>query len=240
MKERLLHLYKLHKIDRELQELYALRGDIPEKIEGLVSQKEKMENDYASMQKELEEINRIEDEAQAENNKLKKKIEKNDELLRSGAVKSNKEYDALAKEIDDAKGKMEENEKTLKEQHSDKKQDLTFHIGGLKVQLDEIREDIEINEAELNELTKQTKEEEAELKSAREKLLPLIPPEDMETYNRINDSRFGEAMALVRKGSCLGCYSSIPPQRVIEIKMANRLFHCESCGRILIAEELMK
>jgi predicted nucleic acid-binding Zn-ribbon protein len=240
MKDRLLLLYRLHKIDRELQELYALRGDIPEKIEGLVAQKDKMENDYKTMQDELEEILRIEDNAQAENNKLVKKIEKNDELLRSGAVKSNKEYDALAKEIDIAKSKIEENEKTLKEQHSDKKQDLAFHIGGLKVQLDEIREDIEINQAELNELTKQTREEEAELKSEREKLLPQIPPEDMETYNRINDSRFGEAMALVRKGSCLGCYSSIPPQRVIEIKMANRLFHCESCGRILIAEELMK
>jgi hypothetical protein len=240
MKERLLLLYKLHKIDRELQELYALRGDIPEKIEELLAQKNKMENDYSSMQQQLEEINRIEDDAQEENDKLLEKIEKNDERLRSGSVKSNKEYDALSREIDDAKSKIEDNERTLKEENSDKKQDLTFHIGGLKVQLDEIREEIEINQSELNELTKQTKEEESELKEQRGKLLPKIDAEDMETYNRINDSRFGEAMALVRKGSCLGCYSSIPPQRVIEIKMANRLFHCESCGRVLIAEELLK
>jgi uncharacterized protein len=240
MKERLLLLYKLHRIDRELQELYALRGDIPEKIDELVTQKNKMEDDFNSMQEQLKEIKTIEEKAQAENDKLLEKIEKNDELLRSGSVKSNKEYDALAREIDNAKAKIDENERILKEEHSDKKQDLAFHIGGLKVQLDEIREEIEINQSELNELSRQTKEEEAELKGQREELLPKIGPEDMETYNRINDSRFGEAMALVRKGSCLGCYSSIPPQRVIEIKMANRIFHCESCGRILIAEELMK
>jgi len=239
MKERLLLLFKLHKIDRELQELYALRGDIPEKIEGLIAQKDKMENDYNSMQEQLEEINRIEEQSNEENEKLLKKMEKNDEILRSGTVKSNKEYDALAREIEDAKSKIDENERSMKEEHSDKKQDLAFHIGGLKVQLDEIREDIEINQNELNELTRQTREEEAELKSQREELLPKVSPEDMETYNRINDSRYGEAMALVRKGSCLGCYSSIPPQRVIEIKMANRLFHCESCGRILMAEELL-
>lgn len=239
MKERLLLLYKLHKIDRELQELYALRGDIPEKIEELAAQKNKMENDYSTMQDQLEEINRIEEKANKENDKLLEKIEKNDEKLRSGSVKSNKEYDALSREIDSAKIKIDENERILKEEHSDKKQDLSFHIGGLKVQLDEIREEIEINQNELNELTKQTKEEEAELKAQRKELLPKITPDDMETYNRINDSRYGEAMALVRKGSCLGCYSSIPPQRVIEIKMANRLFHCESCGRILIAEELL-
>jgi len=240
MKERLLLLFKLHRIDRELQELYALRGDIPEKIEELVAQKNKMEDDFNSMHEQLKEIKKIEEKAQIENDKLLVKIEKNDEILRSGSVKSNKEYDALAREIDNAKAKIEENEKLLKEEHSDKKQDLAFHIGGLKVQLDEIREEIEINQGELNELTRQTREEEAELKGKREELLPLIIPEDMETYNRINDSRYGEAMALVRKGSCLGCYSSIPPQRVIEIKMANRIFHCESCGRILIAEELMK
>jgi len=240
MKERLQLLYRLHKVDREFQELYALRGDIPEKIEDLLVQKNKMENDYISKQQQLEEINMIEDAANEENNKLLEKIEKNDERLRSGLVKSNKEYDALAREIEDAKSKIEENERVLKEENSDKKQDLTFHIGGLKVQLDEIREEIEINQNELNELAKQTKEEEAELKTQREELLRKISSDDMETYNRINDSRFGEAMALVRKGSCLGCYSSIPPQRVIEIKMANRLFHCESCGRILMAEELLK
>jgi len=240
MKERLLLLYKLHRIDRELQELYALRGDIPEKIEELAVQKNKMENDYNTMQEQLEEINRIEEKATEENDKLLMKIEKNDEMLRSGSVKSNKEYDALAREIESAKEKIDENERLLKEEYSDKKQDLAFNIGGLKVQIDEIREDIEINQSELNELTRQTKEEEAELKAQREDLFAKLIPEDIETYNRINDTRYGEAMALVRKGSCLGCYSSIPPQRVIEIKIANRIFHCESCGRILIAEELMK
>lgn|SRR4030095_750200 len=238
MKERLQLLFKLHKIDRELQELYALRGDYPEKIEELTEQKAALEKQYKQFQEELAEINKIEENVQTENDRLLERIVKNDNLLRSGSVKSNKEYDALAREIDDAKGKIKENEKAVKEEYLAKKQDLTFHIGGLKVQIDEVREDLEINQAELDELTKQTQEEEKELKSRREELEPRITPQDLETYNRINDSRYGEAMAIVRKGSCLGCYSSIPPQRVIEIRMADRLFHCESCGRILISEEL--
>jgi len=239
MKERLLLLFRLHKIDRELQELFALRGDIPEKIEQLNAQKLKMEEQFNSMQQQLDEINKIEQQAEVDNNRLLEKIEKNDEVLRSGNVKSNKEYDALAREIEDAKSKIESNEKSLSEEYSNTKQDLAFQLGGLKVQLAEVNEEIEINTSELDELTRQTREEEAELKKQREELLPRIKHEDLETYNRINDSRFGEAMALVRKGSCLGCYSSIPPQRVIEIRTADRLFHCESCGRILIAEELL-
>ncbi len=239
MKERLLLLFRLHKIDRELQELFALRGDIPDKIEELKAQKEKMENDYESMQQQLDEIKKIEEKVQADNDRLLEKMEKNDEVLRSGNVKSNKEYDALAKEIEDAKARIIDNEKSLAEEYSNTKQDLAFQLGGLKVQIAEIAEELEINTNELNELTRQTEEEEAGLKSQREELLPKINQADMETYNRINNTRYGEAMALVRKGSCLGCYSSIPPQRVIEIKMADRLFHCESCGRILIAEDLI-
>ncbi|HEY3251303.1 MAG TPA: C4-type zinc ribbon domain-containing protein [Ignavibacteria bacterium] len=238
MKERLLLLYRLHRIDRELQELYALRGDYPEKIQELSSQKTSLEEQYQSLQTQLAEINKIEEQVEEENDRLLAKIEKNDDILRSGSVKSNKEYDALSREIDDAKSKIKENERAVKEEYLGRKQDLTFHIGGLKVQIDEVREDLEINQAELDELTRQTEEEEKELKLQREELAPKISPQDLETYNRINDSRFGEAMAVVRKGSCLGCYSSIPPQRVIEIRMADRLFHCESCGRILIAEEL--
>jgi hypothetical protein len=239
MKERLLLLYKLHKIDRELLELYSLRGDIPDKIEELKKQKNDFEAQFASMQTELEEINKIEKQVQEENDNLLKRIEKDDELLRSGSVKSNNEYDALAKEIEDANVKIHDNERTVKDEYSGKKQDLAFQLGGLKVQISEVKEELELNMQELEELTKQTEEEENELKSQKEELLPRISPEDMESYKRINDSRYGEAMALVRKGSCLGCYSSIPPQRVIEIKMADRLFHCESCGRILIAEELL-
>jgi hypothetical protein len=238
MKDRLLLLYRLHRIDRELQELYALRGDYPEKIQELSSQKTSLEEQYQSLQTQLAEINKIEEQVEEENDRLLAKIEKNDDILRSGSVKSNKEYDALSREIDDAKSKIKENERAVKEEYLGRKQDLTFHIGGLKVQIDEVREDLEINQAELDELTRQTEEEEKELKLQREELAPKISPQDLETYNRINDSRFGEAMAVVRKGSCLGCYSSIPPQRVIEIRMADRLFHCESCGRILIAEEL--
>ncbi len=239
MKERLLLLYKLHKIDRELLELYSLRGDIPEKIEELTAQENKLKDDSVSMQSQLVEINSIEEKVQEENDKLLEKIEKNDEVLRSGAVKSNKEYDALAREIEDAKNKIDENERMIKDDYSGKKQDLMFQLGGLKVQISEVQEELELNTNELRELTKQTEEEESELKAERGELLRKINSEDMETYNRINDSRYGEAMALVRKGSCLGCYSSIPPQRVIEIKMANQVFHCESCGRILIAEELL-
>jgi predicted nucleic acid-binding Zn-ribbon protein len=38
----------------------------------------------------------------------------------------------------------------------------------------------------------------------------------------------------VRKKACGGCFKQIPPQRIQEIRRGDRIFSCDSCGRILI------
>ena len=239
MKERLLLLYKLNRIDKELHELFSLRGDIPAKIEDLDSEKKVLDERAVEIRGELETILGLEKNVISENDALLEKMEKNDELLRTGAVKSNKEYDALAKEIEDAKSRIKANEKALKEDNSSRKSEIENELLLIQVQLDEINAELEQNHAELKDLTKQTGEEEKELTSDREEILKQIDQSDFEYYERISKVRFGEAIAVVRKGSCLGCYSSIPPQKAIEIRMAEKFYSCESCGRILIAEELL-
>lgn len=237
MKERLLHLYRLNHLDKELHELYSLRGDIPSKIEDLNAEKNELDERAEELKEELTEIETAENNVQAENDALLVKMEKNDELLRSGAVKSNKEYDALAKEIEDAKSKILSNEKASKDDNSGRKAAIENELILINGQLDEINDELEHNKKELEEVSKQTVEEEGELKQQREEILKLIDSEDLEYYNRISKVLYGEAIAVVRKGSCLGCYSSIPPQKAIEIRMAEKFYACESCGRILIAEE---
>lgn len=239
MKERLIGLYKLNKVDRELHELMSLRGDIPLRIEDLESEKREHDNRAAELRKELEDIIAAEEGVQTENDTLLEKIEKNDERLRSGALKSNKEYDALAKEIEDAKEKIKLNEKASKEDNSGRKSEIENELSLIAGQLEEINAELETNNHELEELTKQTGEEEKELIAERDEILKSIDPEDFAHYERISKVKYGEAVAIVRKGSCLGCYSSIPPQKAIEIRMAEKFYACESCGRILIAEELI-
>jgi predicted nucleic acid-binding Zn-ribbon protein len=230
MKERLLLLYRLNNIDRELHELYSLRGDIPAKIDDLNAEKKELDDRTAEIQTQLGEILAGEKNVMLQNDELLEKMEKNDELLRSGGVRSNKEYDALAREIDDAKLKIQANERSLKEDKSGQKTALENEIILIKVQLEEVNTELEQNQRELEELTKQTGEEEKELSSQRDEILPKIEAEDKEYYDRISKVRFGEAIAVVRKGSCLGCYSSIPPQKAIEIRMAEKFYACESCG----------
>lgn len=237
MKERLLKLYELHKIDKELQELDSLKGDIPLLIAELTGKKSGYEKQLEDIKNELSRIIEEENTLISENSAFIKKIEKNDEVLRSGAVKSNEEYNALAKEIELAYEHIDKNENILEKEMKGKKEQLQEKVNTLQSELEGMMADLAQNQETLNTLNEQTEEEEKELKQQREELKPKVNPEDMEFYERINHAKFGDAMAIVRKGSCLGCFNSIPPQRAIEIRMADRFFTCESCGRILISEE---
>ena len=132
------------------------------------------------------------------------------------------EYDALAREIDDAYEKMGKNEIVLQKEVRTKKTELTESFAQLQKELDDVNNELKEKQEELTVLKKQTEDEETELNKQRKELVAKISPDDFDFYERINIAKPGDAVAIVRKGSCLGCYNSIPPQRVIEFKMADR------------------
>lgn len=239
MKDRLIKIYEISKIDKELREIEDTRGELPSEIAGMTEDKEEKEMKAAEIKERLSEIEQSESQLVNEIEALTKKIDKNDNILRSGGVKSNIEYDALAKEIEDAYEKMGKSEILLEKDIRIKKTELTESMNALQKELEELNNELKEKQEELTALKAQTEEEERELHTQREGIVSKINPADLDFYERINSAKFGDAVALVRKGSCLGCYNSIPPQRVIEIKMAERFFNCESCGRILIAEEFV-
>lgn len=239
MKERLILLYELHRIDRELQELNSLKGDLPGLVADLRTTKEELEQKIGELTKELSELEEEEKDMSSENDKLLEKIEKDDSILRSGGVSSNKEYNALAKEIELGSQKIKENEAQTEAEILPMKGKLNEKISGLQNELAELTEKLKEHEEELEIVDKENEDEEKDLLNRRQNLLKKITADDLEFYERINSMRPGETMAIVRKGSCLGCFSSIPPQKSIEIRMAQKYFQCEACGRILIAEELI-
>jgi predicted nucleic acid-binding Zn-ribbon protein len=56
VKDRLLLLYKLNQVDKELNELISLRGDIPERIDDLTSEKKELDERVEELKAELDDI----------------------------------------------------------------------------------------------------------------------------------------------------------------------------------------
>jgi len=232
----LIMLHELTKIDNELTEIMDEKGDLPEKISDL---EEKIALNAEKITEKTAEKESLESEAQKlekENSGLDEKISKYDEQKYS--VKNNKEYDEIMKSIDNFLELYVKNEARVKE--------IKVMLEKIGTASDEIKKNDEEMQSELkesrdslNELNKQYEDDESELEEKKEKIISKLSEDVKSLYERINSSFKGEATAIVRNGNCSGCYNSVPPQRVIEIKIAAEIYICQSCGRILIDEKLV-
>ncbi|MCX7832888.1 MAG: C4-type zinc ribbon domain-containing protein [Ignavibacteria bacterium] len=230
-------LYKLKKIDEELADIEEEKGDLPEKIEDLTERINFYEKRIEENENNLELLKSEEKKLIKENKKIEERANKYDEQKYN--VRTNKEYDDISKMIDECFEMLDKNEKRLKEIEG-LKELLNKDIESDKEKLNEYIEERDECQSKLDDLNAQFEEEETELNKSRKAYLVKLDNETRSLYERINSSYKGEAIAIVRRGNCTGCYNSIPPQREIEIRMAESIFTCQSCGRILIDESHIK
>lgn len=236
MINKLVTLFSLQIIDDELDELEELRGDLPLRVNALnakikemqdqIDEKEKLKNDSLEQRKTNEtEIERLTGSLK----KFKAQLYQ---------VRNNKEYDALTKEIDHSESEIErlEIENDEMETSSEK---LKIEIEELTPGVDELNEDLKENEVELKKIIKANEIEETKLKGKREKVASNVKKPDYNIYMRIRKALSGKAIVKINRSACSGCHNIVPPQRQIELRQNKRLFTCESCGRILVSQEIV-
>ncbi|PWG73493.1 hypothetical protein DF186_22790, partial [Enterococcus hirae] len=62
--------------------------------------------------------------------------------------------------------------------------------------------------------------------------------DDYHEYKRIRQYH-SEAAVPVKRNSCSGCFSAIPPQIIVEMRNDfETMYKCENCGRILIPDDI--
>ena len=236
MTETLLALHQLRSIDEELTEIEDEKGDLPDKIESIKSDIKTLEKELGEKKQSLSKLEDEKTKLTADNTSYEEKINKYDEQKYD--VRSNKEYDEIVKTIDGLFEEVKTNESRLNDINEIYSM-LETDIEELEKKTNELNSELTEKQTLLDELDEQYKQDESGLKEKRNELLTKLDSSSRTLYERINSSYKGEATAIVRKGNCSGCYNSIPPQRVIEIKSAEKIYTCQSCGRILIAEELL-
>lgn len=235
MEDRLRLLYALQRVDSEYDELQELKGDLPaivrdleEKIGGLEDlQKNLVETAKQSL------VSR--EEADTEILNLKEKIEKY--KAQQFEVKSNRQYDALGREIDYSQERITKLTKEL-EQLEGKSGLARDDAQKLGPEIDQLKAELKEKSDELALVNKEHEEEELKLKHEREKLAARVQKSDLQMYERIRKAKSGLAVVPVKRSACGGCYNRVPPQRVLELRKNSKISTCERCGRILVSEEL--
>ena len=237
MENRLRTLYMLQLVDSNLDELQEMKGDLPQIVADL---SENVKNKLAN-KKELEDILKksftVRDQTDSDILSLKAKIEKY--KTQQFQVKTNKQYDMLAREIDLSQEKitkLQRDMETLEGKAVLAKEDAEK----LVPELETLQAELTNRKKELAAVNKEHEDEELKLNHQREKLIAKISKTDYQMYSKIRKAEDGRAIVSVQRKSCGGCFNRVTPQRVLELRKNAALIACERCGRILVSDEIVE
>jgi predicted nucleic acid-binding Zn-ribbon protein len=222
-------------IDGQLDELEEEFGDLPiriNKIETKYNKQKKLVEETTTI---LEDVRKFTVDSKATLIELKDKEEKLSK--KQFNVRNNKEFDAITKEIEHVK---KEHSRILDELRTVgvKEENLKIMLESQKKDAAETEAELKEAQEELDDIASDTNDEVKILKTKRKEIESQINKKFIEEYKRIR-TQMKDAVVQIRRNSCSGCFNSVPPQIIVEIRNnLDSAYHCEACGRILSPEEI--
>ncbi|MDE7126386.1 MAG: hypothetical protein K2O58_00600 [Bacteroidales bacterium] len=233
VEEKLKTLYALQQVDTEIDRIMQLRGELPLEVENL-------ENEIADLKAKVVHISEAVDEAGRKISDYKNQIVEYDATIEKYKsqvehVSNSREFDSLSKEIENLGLLRQIAEKNIgesKEYILAKKMD----IEAVKEKLDVKNADLKAKKEELSTIVESTSKEEERLNARREENAAKIDARTMSAYDRIRSSNNNHlaVVSVFNGNACGGCFSTIAPQRLIDIASNKKMIICEYCGRILV------
>jgi len=147
-------------------------------------------------------------------------------------VKTNKEYSALLKEIEEAQKRIDAREEEIISEMliAD---EIGEEIKSATGKADKAKEKLTKKKALLDEKKQELLEERKSLLRERDEIIPQIPKGQFSLYQNIFKKMHGIVMSPVTDDFCSMCQIRIRPQVLNELIAANQIILCENCGRIL-------
>ena len=236
VEKRLVALYTLQSVDSEIDKIKIIRGELPQAVQDLEDEiaglNTRIDNFNADI-KETETACKTRTTEIADHEEMIKKYEKQQENVRN-----NREFESLAKEIEFQHLEIQLCERKNKEGAA-KIKELKEHIATAQTLVEGRTKDLEAKREELTSIIAETEKDEKRLLAKSKEQEQYIDERYLTGYKRIRSAaRNGLAVVTIDRDSCGGCFSNIPPQRQMEIKMHKKVIVCENCGRILVDDDI--
>lgn len=236
VEEKLRALYDLQLIDSRIDKIRSVRGELPLEVEDL---EDEVAGLKVRIEKINEELNQYSDEIKSKKNAIehsKSMIKKYNDQQKN--VRNNRAFESLSKEIEFQELEIELCTKQIKELETQiefKKESIEQNNETLK----ERSEHLEHKKGELQDILKETENEESELLKKSNEFESKIDESLLISYKKIRSSvRNGLAVVAVDRGASAGSFFTIPPQVQLDIASRKKLITDEHSGRILVDKEL--
>jgi uncharacterized protein len=234
LKTQLSALIKLQSFDSEIYKLKNILELKPQELKEAEAIFESKKQTLLELEKNALDLQKQKKERELELATKEESVTKLKSQL--SALKTNKEYQIMLKQIDGAKadGSVIEDKilqlfdlidkaKTDTEQEKIRLKDDTLIFNEQKKKNDD--------------QIKLINEQIALLEEKRKQILPEVEVKLLAQYEKILQNRFGLAIVPVKDNSCQGCNMFTPAQVHNLIKMYDYIVTCENCNRMLYIEE---
>ena len=232
VEDQLKALHELQVIDTKVDKIRIIRGELPLEIEDLEDSIAGLDTRLEKFEAELETIN---ESIVANKNTIAlatEALERYETQLKN--IKNNREFTSLTKEVEYQNLEIQLAEKKAAQNAANALHKKEI-INACKEKIAERNDELKLKTAELSEIVAETEKEEKSLIAESVKAEKVIPERLLTAYKRIRSKvANGLAVVSVEREACGGCFSQIPPQRQLDIKMHKKVIVCEHCGRIMV------
>lgn len=234
MQDKLKILKNLQDIDQELNDVRRQLAVLEGEADELTAERVRVEGMVATLGEELAGL-----EAQLSELDCSLSIEQDNVVKAEGrlpAIKTQKEYVAVLKEIDTAKKVNKEIQDKIKHKNEE-----IAALAAEKAEKDGELAEVSARTAERAALIQAQIDEIKANSSAREterkELFAQIPPQLGKRYQVLIERRNGVAVVLAHKGACTGCNMLLPPQLYNNLYTTREILTCPLCSRLLYLGE---
>ena len=193
VKDKLKSLYQLQQVDLKLDGLLEERGDLPAEVGELEKKITALKAQIKENEDYLKKAVVRKKEIDKELDEIRKRIDKYTDMRIK--VKTNREYDALSKQIDNSKEKLQALHKEL-EGIQTKETTSARDVEKLKQEFEEEDEVYSSKKVELEELVSLTHDEEKRYVKEREKFAQKIDRQSISRYEMIRKATRGKQLCL--------------------------------------------
>jgi len=229
---------------QEQMELLKELQEIDQELNKVGQSRKELETERSALNADVERVQGMVDSLAADGEALREQRRELTQALvleqenvkkaesRLPTIKTQKEYVAVLKEIDTAKKMNKDIEDKIRAKDGEIEV-LSREQEEKEAELTSLKEKVDSRQEEIAAVLAEYAQAEEEKGSQRDVLLPGLPVPLRKRYQLLFERRGGMAVVEARNGACLGCNMHLPPQLFNSLFQTQEIQSCPHCNRLL-------
>jgi uncharacterized protein len=230
LKDHIKQLILLQECDNRIKTNQGKRDAVPVRIQRLEEAFEEATRIFNSKFEKLDSLEKEKRALEKDIQVIESRAQKSQEKLNN--IKSNKEYTAALKEIEEIEKEKVKKEDIILQMMEDIEQ-LKKECTDLKGEKENLRKDYDVEKKEIEAELLELNEEAEGLNKQRAEYNNGVDSKILKTYDLLRARRAGVAVSAVIGGICQACHLEIPPQKFNELQRCNEMMACPHCNRLI-------